>query len=228
MDLWSSGGARTFTLALPANSNAQMPLLLALHGGAQYASGFLDMTAFDTAGPASGYVVAAPDGRPGSGGAGGTWALNNDPGDGAGDVYSDVDDKVFIRDVVSCIRSLGVSLSGDLYVTGWSLGAKFATRLACAAAVNNATVPPLRVVALTIASGIQAETERACTGAPVPLLMIQARTPRAEFCKRPASADSSGSRWLFSFVRRAAQIKTFRCAPLRPSESTPTSPPPHI
>ena len=184
VDLRSSGGARTFTLALPSSSSAQMPLLLALHGGAQYASGFLDVTAFDTAGPAAGYVVAAPDGLPGSGGVGGTWALNNDPADGAGDVYNDVDDKAFVRDVVSCIRSLGVSLSGDLYVTGWSLGAKFATRLACAPAVNNATVP-LRVVALTVASGVQAETERACAGAPVPLLMIQARTPREKTRGRP-------------------------------------------
>jgi poly(3-hydroxybutyrate) depolymerase len=172
------------------------PLLLALHGGAAYGDRFLigaplprraplprthpsrgplrarcltaAGTSLDAKGVAAGYVVAAPDGLPGLAGLGGTWGIHNDIGDGAGDVRPWVDDIAFLGDVAACIASLGVPLDGTAVLAGYSLGAKFASRVAC-------TPPPgLRVVAAALAAGVQAEASRgACAGGAVPTILFQ-------------------------------------------------------
>jgi poly(3-hydroxybutyrate) depolymerase len=129
--------------------------------------------------------VAAPNGLPGALRVGGTWALRNDAGDGYGDVYPDVDDGIFIADMVNCIAALGVPLRREATVlAGYSIGAKFASRLACAPA---GSVGGVTVRALALAGGIQAEASRACPGGPVPLLLFQGGgDPQVPFCGRAA------------------------------------------
>ncbi len=105
------------------------------------------------------------------------WALDSTPGDGAGDVYGAVDDVAFIADLVKCIGALGVRLSGDALLAGYSLGAKFASHLACS--------PPagLRVRAQALAAGVH--SERPCTGPPAPLLLFQGGgDTQVPFCVR--------------------------------------------
>jgi poly(3-hydroxybutyrate) depolymerase len=142
-------------------------------------------TAFDWKGPASGYAVAAPNGLPGALRVGGTWALRNDAGDGYGDVHPDVDDAVFVADMVKCISALGVPLrKEETVLAGFSIGAKFASRLACA---PRGSIGGVTIRALALAGGIQAEASRACPGGPVPLLLFQgAGDPQVPFCSRAA------------------------------------------
>ena len=130
-------------------------------------------------GTAAGYVVAAPNGLPGLAGVGGTWWLNNLPGDGSGDMYPSADDRVFMADMLKCITGLGVRLSGELMLSGYSMGAKFACRLAC--------TPPdgMHVAAMALAGGIQGELSRACPDKPTPLLQFQGgQDPIVPFCTR--------------------------------------------
>ena len=149
-------------------------------------------TQLDVRGTAHGYVVAAPDGLPMPGGLGGTWVLHNRPGDGAGDVHADADDIAFVAIVAKCVAALQVPLSGQLLLAGYSLGAKFACRLACA------PPPGLRVVAAALAAGVQAEAGDAC-GAPVATLLFQGgQDSQVPFCARasrlgPLSYEATAS-----------------------------------
>jgi poly(3-hydroxybutyrate) depolymerase len=124
--------------------------------------------------------VAAPDGLPMTGaGLGGTWVLHNRAGDGAGDVHGDVDDIAFIGLIAKCIAAFQVPLSNKLLLAGYSLGAKFACRVACA------PPPGLHVVAVALAAGIQAEADADCAGPPVPTLLFQGgRDENVPFCTR--------------------------------------------
>ena len=127
---------------------------------------------------ARGYVVAAPDGLPMTGGLGGTWVLHNRAGDGAGDIHADADDVALIGLIAKCVAALQVPLSGQLLLAGYSLGAKFACRVACA------PPPGLRVVAVALAAGVQAEADDVC-GSPAATLLFQGgQDPQLPFCAR--------------------------------------------
>ena len=174
----TAGGTRSVILVLPRgyDAGAPLPLLLALHGGAAYATNFLDFSYLDSRGVAAGFAVAAPDGLPGTLRVGGVWRLQNAPGDGSGDVHPDVDDLAFISDVIRCVAALGVPLSGRLGVAGFSLGAKFASLVACQ--------PPLgfSTVAAVVAAGLQEPRPATCAA---PLLMFQGGAdPQVPFCVR--------------------------------------------
>jgi poly(3-hydroxybutyrate) depolymerase len=177
----AGGGTRSFLLVLPRNyaANAPMPLLLALHGGAAYATNFLDFSYLDSRGIDAGFAVASPDGLPGTLRVGGVWRLQNAAGDGAGDVHPEVDDLAFIADVTRCIGALGVPLSGRMSVAGFSLGAKFANLVACA------PPPGFATAAVVVAGGLQEPRPASCH---VPMLMFQGGAdPQVPFCTRAAN-----------------------------------------
>jgi poly(3-hydroxybutyrate) depolymerase len=177
----AGGGTRSFLLVLPRNyaAGVPMPLLLALHGGAAYATNFLDFSYLDSRGIDAGFAVAAPDGLPGTLRVGGVWRLQNAAGDGAGDVHPEVDDLAFIADVTRCIGALGVPLSGRMSVAGFSLGAKFANLVACA------PPPGFATAAVVVAGGLQEPRPTSCH---VPMLTFQGGAdPQVPFCTRAAN-----------------------------------------
>ena len=176
----TAGGTRSFLLVLPRGyADAPLPLLLALHGGASYATNFLDFSYLDSRGIAAGFAVAAPDGLPGTLGVGGVWRLQNAAGDGAGDVHPDVDDLKFIEDMTRCITVLDVRLSDRLALAGFSLGAKFASLVACH------PPPGFSSVAVVVAAGLQEPRPSTCHA---PLLMFQGGAdPQVPFCVRAAN-----------------------------------------
>ena len=176
----TAGGTRSFLLVLPRGfaTGPPLPLLMALHGGAAYASNFLDFSYLDSRGIAAGFAVAAPDGLPGTLGVGGVWRLQNAADDGSGDVHPAVDDVAFVADVTACVAGLGVPLSDRLALAGFSLGAKFASRLACA------PPPGFAAVAVAVAAGLQEPRPATCSA---PLLMFQGGAdPQVPFCNRAA------------------------------------------
>ena len=176
----TAGGARSFLLVLPSGYAAgpPLPLLLALHGGAAYATNFLDSSDLDARGIAAGFAVAAPDGLPGALGVGGVWRLQNAAGDGSGDVHPDVDDLAFVADVAACVAALGVPLSDRLALAGFSIGAKFAARVACS------PPPGFASVVMAVAAGLQEPRPATCSA---PLLVFQGSAdPQVPFCTRAA------------------------------------------
>ena len=178
---------RTFLLSLPttlATAGGSFPTLLVLHGGMQYAADFLSHTGFDTQGIADGYIVLAPNGLPGVLGLGGTWPLLNQAGDGSGDAGAQ-DDRTFVADCLDCVNQLlqgltpSASLSGDVYAAGWSIGAKFAARLACGGSANAPALrSPYTVRALALSAGLQADPGSQCLngGKPVPVVAFACPT----------------------------------------------------
>jgi polyhydroxybutyrate depolymerase len=212
----TAGGVRSFLLVLPRGYAAgpPLPLLLALHGGAAYASNFLDFSYLDSRGIATGFAVAAPDGLPGTLGVGGVWRLQNAAGDGSGDVHPDVDDVAFVADVAACVAALGVPLSGRLALAGFSLGAKFAARVACA------PPPGFASVALAVAAGLQEPRPAPCAA---PLLLFQGSAdPQVPFCTRAAQLGPMAywptrahfEAWLLSNGADDAAAQAQRCSPL--------------
>jgi poly(3-hydroxybutyrate) depolymerase len=190
---------RTFLLALPpgatnATSAASFPLLYVIHGYSENAALILDRTRLDALATSRGFLVAAPQGDPGTNGA---WSLGNAPGDGRPtDGLADADDEVtFLNDVAACIGdALQLPLrAGGVFVAGLSQGGKVACRFACGARSGGG----VRVRGLALAAGVQAEANRRCaSGGRVPTLVFyggaDAVTPlcsRGGFAYRPGGED---------------------------------------
>jgi poly(3-hydroxybutyrate) depolymerase len=132
--------------------------------------------------------VVAPQGDAGV--LGGSWSLGNDRADGRQtDRVSLQSELAFLWSIADCLRSLGIPLSGDVYLAGLSQGGKIATRLACS------THAGFTVKAVAVAAGVQAEPGLRCPS-PIPLLLFQGGLdPVVPFCTsgsflyRPAAAS---------------------------------------
>ena len=165
---------RNFLLATPpAHAMAPpqgFPLLFVIHGYTDGNAHFLEHTQFATRATQRGYVVVAPFGDAAV--RGGAWSLGNAPGDGTYDHDKSTlaDELSFLTAVPDCTAALlppSMPLSGAIFLAGLSQGGKISCRLACA------QMPPRwRVNAMVLAAGIQGEPERACSGAPVALLLL--------------------------------------------------------
>jgi poly(3-hydroxybutyrate) depolymerase len=193
---------RTFLLALPpgalaanATSSPPLPLLYVLHGYSESAEVILERTRLDALATARGFLVAAPQGDPGTIGA---WSLGNAPGDGRPtDGLAHAEEEVaFLDDVADCIAgALRLPLrAGAVFVAGLSQGGKMACRFACGGGTRSGGV---RVRGLALAAGVQAEAHRSCaSGGRVPTLVFyggaDAVTPlcaRGGFGYRPGAED---------------------------------------
>lgn len=211
----TAGGVRRFYLILPSpalvTQGSSIGTIMAFHGGAEYANNFLMETSYDRAGPQAGFAVIAPDGLPGMLGVGGQWRLQNDIGDGLGDVTPNVDDMRFARDAFLCASTVlvaaeprlnGASLDPHVLATGWSIGAKFAARLTCA--TQSATYAPLVVSALAAASGLQADADRPC-GSGVPMVLFQGSADQmVPYCSRNLALEP------FSYAATAPELAVWR------------------
>ena len=121
-ELTVGGRARGFTMRLPRSANAEVPLVLVLHGNHPDARGSLmrDWTTFDTQADAWGFAVAYPDGY------GGSWA------DGRGVTTADeagVDDVAFLRAIIDWSAGQHGTSPDRTVVAGISNGAFMAHRL---------------------------------------------------------------------------------------------------
>ncbi len=128
-------------------------------------------------------MVAAPNAM------NGVWQMQNTPwwseeGDGPPDINPDIDDVAFVGDMAACIASLGVPLSRTAVLAGYSVGAMFAARVACA--------PPrgLTIAAAALSHGIQSEVApRGCVGAPL-LLFSSGVDINVPLCRRATLWDA--------------------------------------
>ena len=179
---------RSFLLATPPLPAPPLRLLYALHGYGDGAEFILGRTRFDASATAAGYVVVAPQGDAGV--PGGSWSLGNGRTDGRQtDRVTLENELAFLWSITSCVRALGIPLSGDVYLAGLSQGGKMATRMACS------THEGFTVRAIAVAAGVQAEPGMQCP-TPIPLLLFQGGLdPVVPFCTsgsflyRPAAAS---------------------------------------
>ena len=202
----SSG--RSFLLATPPLPAPPMRLLYALHGYGDGAQFILSRTGFDVSATAAGYVVVAPQGDAGV--PGGSWSLGNDRTDGRQtDRVSLQSELAFLWSIAECVRSsLGIPLSGDVYLAGLSQGGKIATRLACS------TNAGFTVRAVAVAAGVQAEPALRCPS-PIPLLLFQGGLdPVVPFC-------TSGS---FLYRQNAASLGLLARSAMNGCSSAPAVP----
>jgi hypothetical protein len=177
-------------------------LVVALHGATSNAVEFLESPApgsppIDQQLAANGYVVAAPDavidvplalvfkglslisGWPAPTAT--FWQNTTTPDDPTYlplQAATTVDDSAFLWSIPHCVRDvLNVSLTGDVYMMGHSMGAKMSTFLGCVAPPAGYTVR-----AVVVADGIKASAlDAPCT--PPPLLAFQAANDQVvPFC----------------------------------------------
>lgn len=120
---------RTYELHVPAGlSGAEVPLLLSLHGFGSTGRQDEQFTGWSGFADTEGFIVAYPNGRPGTGG-------------GAWDPYSPSSpDVAFLRQVADDIAASWCVDARRVHVDGWSNGAVMSQRVACDAANKFASV----------------------------------------------------------------------------------------
>jgi polyhydroxybutyrate depolymerase len=122
--LVSGGRTRTYLARVPAKSDSQaaLPLVIALHGGGGTGAAMRDLTGLNAIADANGFVVAYPDGYSTS------WA------DGRGTTDAEVagvDDVAFISALIDNVAARTGIDQRRVYVTGVSNGGMMSLRLAC-------------------------------------------------------------------------------------------------
>lgn len=120
---------RTYELHVPAGlSGTEVPLLLSLHGFGSTGRQDEQFTGWSGFADAKGFIVAYPNGRPGTGG-------------GAWDPYSPSSpDVAFLRQVADDIAARWCVDARRIHVDGWSNGAVMSQRVACDAPNKFASV----------------------------------------------------------------------------------------
>lgn len=122
--LTSGGRTRTYLARVPAKSDSQatLPLVIALHGGGGTGAAMRDLTGLNAIADANGFVVAYPDGYSNS------WA------DGRGMTDAEVagvDDVAFLSALIDDVAARTAIDPRRVYVTGISNGGMMSLRLAC-------------------------------------------------------------------------------------------------
>jgi polyhydroxybutyrate depolymerase len=118
-----------------------LPLILALHGGADNMTGFEKKTGFDGLADAHGFLAVYPDG----------FAFTWNAGDCCAPArLVHIDDVGFLRRLIDHLTGTGLADPKRVYVTGFSNGAGMAYRFACEAAG--------KVAAIGVVSGALATT----------------------------------------------------------------------
>jgi polyhydroxybutyrate depolymerase len=112
---------------VPAGAPGRPALVVAFHGVGDRAEPFARFTGLVRLADRRGLVLAAPEMRPGRS----TWELNHGSGD---------DDVARVGRLLDRVRALACTDPGRVYVTGFSNGAGFTTRLACELAARVAAV----------------------------------------------------------------------------------------
>lgn len=192
--VWGAGLSqkRTFTLRLPQRrppGGEQLPLVMAVHGAFQTAAQYLSVTGVDGAVTSAGLVLAAPHARNAAACNCSVWGgtlIRTDPGAAIaaavqrdGIVQFNSPELPFLNAMVSCMTDvLHVPLSGDIFLTGFSQGARVATQLAC-------TPPPRFSVRAAVVYGpVFVDVDHPTCGAgPVRLLAMASKEDVATpFC----------------------------------------------
>ena len=112
---------------VPDGTPSRAPLVVLLHGVGDRAEPFARFTGLARLADRRRFVLAAPELRPGRT----AWQLNHRSGD---------DDVARTRRLLDRVQALGCTDPARVYVTGFSNGAGFATRLACELAPRVAAV----------------------------------------------------------------------------------------
>jgi polyhydroxybutyrate depolymerase len=112
---------------VPAGAPGRPALVVAFHGVGDRAEPFARFTGLARLADRHRLVLAAPELRPGRS----TWQLNRRSGD---------DDVARVRRLLDRVRALACTDPARVYVTGFSNGAGFATRLGCELAARVAAV----------------------------------------------------------------------------------------
>jgi polyhydroxybutyrate depolymerase len=108
-----------------------LPLVLALHGGADNMTGFEKKTGFDPIADDHGFLAVYPDG----------FAFTWNAGDCCAPArVAHIDDVGFLTKLIDHLTRIGLADPGRVYVTGFSNGAGMAYRFACAAAGKVAAI----------------------------------------------------------------------------------------
>ena len=118
----SNGVSRTYLLYQPANLPAgPVPLMVALHGGTSPSPGGMEsLTGFDSLADEQGFLVAYPASQSGGWHIGCCTAARSSP-----------DDLEFIDDMIGHLVATDNVDPDRVYVTGFSVGAYMAYRMAC-------------------------------------------------------------------------------------------------
>jgi polyhydroxybutyrate depolymerase len=130
------GGARTYTVHIPAglDTSKPAPLVFAFHGGGQSVAQFEGFAHIEPKSDAAGFVLVEPEGTPALPGlAPGTldvWNAGNCC-ELAAQINTNVDDLDFVRGMIDAVTSQVCIDPKRIFATGFSNGAMLSHRLAC-------------------------------------------------------------------------------------------------
>ena len=141
------GGTRTWHVHVPKGyaATSPEPLLLAFHGGGQNAAGFEAMSTLRAKADAAGFTLVEPEGAPALNGQSASFPFEswNAGNCCAAAVTDEVDDVAFVKDILSTLAKDVCFDASRVYATGFSNGAMFTYRLACALSDQIAAIAPV-------------------------------------------------------------------------------------
>lgn len=125
-----AGGKRTFVYYAPENldANKPAPLVIIPHGYTQSGQAMYDITRYSDIADREGFVVAYPDGAPGSVG---PWDVGTGVCGAGSFVPGSGDDQKFIDEMIAFAEADQCIDKEHIYITGWSMGGYLANHSGC-------------------------------------------------------------------------------------------------